>query len=262
MSVSKEVGATPQRAERHEVATPSTVAAVARRHDPDRFLFALFAPPERRDALFTLIAFNHELARALDIAAAGRDFATMGGQVRLQFWRDLIETRAGHHELAPAVLALLDDPALDPALLLAMVDARGAELDGLDDATWRDALRDGPGNLARATARLLHVSRQHEDAVADLGVAYALGKILRHRPTVRAAGRRPVPDHLPDEDLLTEARHCLRASGALRVPRTQRTAILPAAIARRDLARAAAGRVQDRPRGLADRLAVLTAALL
>ena len=40
------------------------VVALVRRHDPDRFLTALFAPPDRRDALLTLYAFNHELARA------------------------------------------------------------------------------------------------------------------------------------------------------------------------------------------------------
>ncbi|RYJ00329.1 MAG: squalene/phytoene synthase family protein, partial [Acetobacteraceae bacterium] len=30
----------------------SPIAAFARAHDPDRFLCALFAPAERRDALF------------------------------------------------------------------------------------------------------------------------------------------------------------------------------------------------------------------
>ena len=45
------------------------IAALVRRHDPDRFLTALFAPPERRDALLTLYAFNHELARAREVAS-------------------------------------------------------------------------------------------------------------------------------------------------------------------------------------------------
>jgi 15-cis-phytoene synthase len=41
-----------------------------RRHDPDRFLAALFAPPVRRPALLVLCAFNHELARAREAARA------------------------------------------------------------------------------------------------------------------------------------------------------------------------------------------------
>ena len=45
-------------------APAGSLAEFVRRHDPDRFLCALFAPPARRDALFALVAFNHELARA------------------------------------------------------------------------------------------------------------------------------------------------------------------------------------------------------
>ena len=45
------------------------IAALVRRHDPDRFLTALFAPPDRRDALLVLYAFNHELARAREVAS-------------------------------------------------------------------------------------------------------------------------------------------------------------------------------------------------
>ena len=58
----------------------SAVGLIARNHDPDRFFVALFAPPDRREAVFTLVAFNHELARALDVAAAARgDHGDMGG---------------------------------------------------------------------------------------------------------------------------------------------------------------------------------------
>ncbi|MBM3571296.1 MAG: squalene/phytoene synthase family protein, partial [Alphaproteobacteria bacterium] len=38
----------------------SPCAAIARRHDRERFLCALFAPGDRRDDLFALYAFNHE----------------------------------------------------------------------------------------------------------------------------------------------------------------------------------------------------------
>jgi 15-cis-phytoene synthase len=36
------------------------ITALVRRNDPDRFLTALFAPAEKRDALLTLYAFNHD----------------------------------------------------------------------------------------------------------------------------------------------------------------------------------------------------------
>ena len=64
----------------------SPIAAFARAHDPDRFLAALFAPLERREAIFTLIAFNHELARAREATSH-----PMAALIRLQWWRDAVE---------------------------------------------------------------------------------------------------------------------------------------------------------------------------
>jgi 15-cis-phytoene synthase len=63
-----------------------TMAALVRRHDPDRFLTSLFAPPEKRDALLTLYAFNHELARARE-AVSEPPLAL----IRLQWWREVVE---------------------------------------------------------------------------------------------------------------------------------------------------------------------------
>ena len=62
------------------------IAALVRRHDPDRFLTALFAPPDRRDALLTLYAFNHELARAREVASE-----PPLALIRLQWWREVVE---------------------------------------------------------------------------------------------------------------------------------------------------------------------------
>ena len=44
--------------------TLSRVGEIVRRHDPDRFFTTLFAPEAKRATLWTLYAFNHELARA------------------------------------------------------------------------------------------------------------------------------------------------------------------------------------------------------
>jgi phytoene/squalene synthetase len=60
------------------------IAKMVRRHDPDRFLTALFAPPDKRDALLTLYAFNHELARAREVASEPHM-----ALIRLQWWREV-----------------------------------------------------------------------------------------------------------------------------------------------------------------------------
>lgn len=240
---------------------------LARTHDPDRFLTALFAPPAHREAIFTLIAFNHELARALDTAAASRgDYATMGGQVRLQWWREVVEGDPKRHEVATPLAALLDTGRPGRETLLGMIDARTTELDGFEDLeTWRKALLAGPGGLSHAIAQTLGAPDTTHDMTAAAGAAYAIGKILRHRPTLLALNRHPMPEALMHADDQTQAvtfgRTLLAEAGPLRLARPQRAAILLAALARRDLARAAKAEPQDGPRGLPDRLAVTAAYL-
>src|ERR1700722_5755639 len=55
---------------------------MVRKHDPDRFLLSLFFPEERREALWALYAFNHEIARTRELVTE-----TRLGLVRLQWWR-------------------------------------------------------------------------------------------------------------------------------------------------------------------------------
>ena len=67
----------------------ATLAALVRQHDPDRFLTALFAPAAQRDALLALYAFNHELARAREVASE----PTLA-LIRLQWWREVVDGAA------------------------------------------------------------------------------------------------------------------------------------------------------------------------
>src|ERR1700733_11991908 len=102
----------------------SIVGALVRRADPDRFLTALFAPPDRREALLTLYAFNNELARAR--ASTSQPMLAM---IRLQWWREVVEGVAKSHEVATPLTALLEAGILDRAESLALIDAREAETD-------------------------------------------------------------------------------------------------------------------------------------
>src|SRR5207302_7126999 len=71
---------------RSATAGPSPLAALVRRHDRDRYQTALFAPAERREALFALYAFNYEIARVREIVTQ-----PMLGQIRLQWWREVLD---------------------------------------------------------------------------------------------------------------------------------------------------------------------------
>jgi len=253
----------------------SPVAAIVRRHDPDRFLTALFAPAERRETLMTLYAFNHELARAREVVSQPT-LALM----RLAWWREVVDGARRHHETATPLRAALDRGDLDGAELLALIDAREMEAESsiptLD--AWRAYLLGSAGGLMVAAGRLL--GAPEPEVLRPLGAAYGAAGMLRSTPVLAAQGRCLLPDDVlaahglspeaaiaePDgsplhgvkAELAREGRALLGEVRGLRFPRRAVAAVLPAVLARRDLARID---VAPMRRGLGDRLAVMTAAL-
>lgn len=253
-----------------------SLAALVRQHDPDRFLTALFAPPDKRDALLVLYAFNHELARAREVASQ----PTLA-LIRLQWWREVVEGAPRHHVVADKLRSAIDQGRLQRDDLLALVAAREAEAEPeiatLDD--WRAYLLGGAGGVAVAAARALGASQP--EMVRPLGAAYGVAGLLRNMPLL-AAQRRcllPVdllaahgasaetaiatPDAPPVRAVLTrlaeEGRAWLRQGGQAAVRGSAVAAALPAVLARRDLARWP--RVAPARRGIGDRLAVAAAGL-
>src|SRR5579883_1784829 len=157
--------------------TPSStwpLAALVRRHDPDRFLTALFAPAEQRPALFALYAFNHELARAREVT---KEPAI--ALIRLHWWREVVQGAQRAHEVAAPLRAALDAGALAEADLLGVIDAREVEVDPhietLDD--WRAYLLGSAGGVAVAAARLLRAASP--EAFRPLGAAFGAAGVLR-----------------------------------------------------------------------------------
>ena len=244
---------------------------------PDRFLTALFAPPARRDALLALYAFNHELARAREVAsraAAGADPPAM------------VARGGGGRSAAPrggdaARRAAIDDGALARDDLLAMIDAREIEAE--------PAIADAGGVAAYVSRRCggVAVAAGTRAGRAGAGGAAAVRRrVWRGRAGARRArrwrrrGRCLLPDDLlrehglsleaaiatPDappvrdalQALAQEGRALLAQADRRRVPRHAIAAALPAVLARRDLAR---WQQPPAPRGLGDRLAVMFAAL-
>jgi phytoene synthase len=241
-----------------------------RRHDPDRFLTALFAPPQKREALFALYAFNHELARARE-AVSEAPLAL----IRLQWWREVVEGAHRRHEVAGPLRAAIDAGALRGDDLLGIIEAREAEAEpGIETSReWHDYLRKGAGGLTVAAARLLGAVEPEQ--LRPLGAAFGLAGLLRSVTAHARQGRCLLPlevlaaHGLSPEQVLADphaarsvvvqlAREGLTLLHHRRLPRRVVAAGLPAVLARRDLRRA-----PDFPprRGLGDRLAVLLAAL-
>ena len=249
--------------------TDATLISLVRRHDPDRFFTALFAPPERRGALLALYAFNHELARARE-AASEPTLAL----IRLQWWREGVEGARRHHEVATPLGAALDAGALHAPDLLSLMAAREAETEPSvpSRAAWQAYVRGTAGGLAVAAGRALGAEAPALLArLSDLGTAYGVAGQLRNVRALASQGRCLLPEDMlaaqglsvhdviarPDAPVLTElvawGRQLLSQARG-RIPRPVLAAALPAVLARRDLRR------QTTVRGFGDKLAVLMAA--
>jgi len=197
--------------------------------DKDRFLSALFAPADRRGALFALYAFNLEVARVAEIVRE-----PMAGEIRLQWWRDvLLGERAGEAAANPVAAALLDTMtrhALPAEPLLTLIEARAFDL--YDDpmpslAALEAYLQATSSALIALAARVL--AGDHPaigPAARPAGLAYGMTGLLRAKRNLGFA------------DLATRAAEQLDAFEALlpRLPAAAAPAFLPVALVRGDLA--------------------------
>ncbi len=185
---------------------------IVRRHDPDRYFAALFAPEEMRRHLFVLYALYYELAHA---AQAARE--PMLVEIRLMWWRETIAgARAGtprDHDVARALVETLKAADLPDALFEPMIAARRSE--PFADAAAAEAYGDATaGSLMRLASRLL--GAEADEAAREAGVAYAL------------AGRSDGLFSAIDTARLAQAHY--EAARQAEIPRAALPALLPAAL--------------------------------
>ena len=218
---------------RHDArgATVSPIARLVQRHDPERFVTALFAPAAVRETLFTLYAFNHELARAREVASV-----PLLALIRLQWWREVVQGAARAHEVAGPVQATIAAGLLDAGALEAMIEARMLEAEeGLDEPQWLAYLRGTGGTLMREAGRVLGVGDEGE-ALGELGAGCAAVGLLRNLAAHQVVGRWSFADGGTQDACRVTAMRFLgspRRWSAAAVP-----AALPAVFARRALQRA------------------------
>lgn len=246
------------------------MAGLVRRHDPDRFQTALFAPAERREALFALYAFNCEIARVRE-----RVSIPALGQIRLQWWREAIaEAFAGgpvrRHEVIGPLAAAIRACRLDRARFETLIDAREADLDDAPPpslaALEAYAERSSAPLVLLALAALRVDDAAASEAGREVGTGYALAGLIKAMPFRARMGRLLIPQDIAAETGLdprdwqalrttpavraataaiaqAAARH-LAAARALRaaVPRRAMPALLPAVVAGRTLRRLARAR--------------------
>lgn len=249
----------------------SPCGQLVRRVDPDRYLTALFAPPARREALFALYAFNHELARAREVVR--EPFAAL---IRLQWWREVIEGAHRAHEVAGPVAAALDEGWLVPTDLEAMIVAREMEAEGFETLSDLETYAMGSAGGVMVTAGRA-LGMDSPEPLRQWGAAYGVAGILRSVGAHARQGRCLLPLDLvreagsnqgavlanPHAASLDGVKARLRDAARVwleqpvSVPRPALAAALPAIIARQDVRRRSAP--QARP--LWDKILVIAAGL-
>jgi phytoene synthase len=165
--------------------------------DRDRYVADLFAPAERRDALFALHAFNIEVSRVREAITN-----PMAGEVRLQWWNDaLIGEARGDVAANPVAAALLDAITtyhLPKEALFALVDARIFDL--YDDPM--PSVNDLEGYAGETSSALIRLAtlvltgatdKASAEAAGHAGVAYAVTGLLRAFPLHARRGQCFVP---------------------------------------------------------------------
>lgn len=161
-------------------------ANVVRQYDKDRYLSALLAPEAHRPALMALYAFSAEIARIRELVSE-----PLPGEVRLQWWRDLLEgTEHGavaSNPVANALLRTIETYSLPGKGLVAMTEARVFDL--YDDQM--PSLNDLEGYAGETVSGLVQLAclvlNNGEDpgtatAAGHAGVAYALTGLMRALP--------------------------------------------------------------------------------
>lgn len=156
-------------------------ADVVRQADRDRYLATLFAPAQHRGALFALYAFNIEISQVRDKARE-----PMPGEIRLQWWREILagerQGEASAHPVASALTDTLRRYGFVAAPLLELIDAHTFDLYDGPMATAGElelyGIQTQSPLFAMAAGILAEGVPLPETFTLDASVATAIAKVL------------------------------------------------------------------------------------
>lgn len=182
---------------------------MVRRYDPDRFLLSLFVPPDRRESLWALYAFNHEIAKTREVVTE-----TQLGLIRLQWWRDALtgifeKDIVLEHEVLKPLAEAIKAYDLPQNLFEDLIYGREFDLEDRSPVGM-----EGVCNYADFTTTplvklslLITGGQEQDDVVQAVAKAYALTGLLRAVPYHFSQRRCYLPaDMIPPVTTLFEGR--------------------------------------------------------
>ena len=168
-----------------------------RTKDPDRYFSTLFAPPNIRSGLWTLYAFNAEIASIRESVSE-----PMIGQIKLQWWRDAILNIniSGNktHYLQLTILDLINKFNLPISELISLIDVRESDLEESPPADL-EALytyaENTAGKLAELVFRILCPEKtKNKELAVNLGTAWGLTGLVKAAPYHLKQGKNFFPN--------------------------------------------------------------------
>jgi 15-cis-phytoene synthase len=169
---------------------------LVRATDKDRFLTALFLPESVRPHIFALYAFNAEIAAVRD-----RANDPLAGEIRFQWWRDVLAGRAAGgisgNPVAAALIDTIEKQFLPVAVLARLIEAR--EFDLYDDpmpsvAAFEAYVRLTASSLFELTGMMLTgASTAMAAAAGHAGLAYGITGLMRAIPMHASRGQIYLP---------------------------------------------------------------------
>ncbi|MBI3702126.1 MAG: squalene/phytoene synthase family protein [Afipia sp.] len=176
----------------------SFCAQLVRARDFTSYAAALFAPVEFRRGLLALGAFNAEVAQVRDHVTQA-----IAGEMRLQWWRDVIEGKsagdAAGNPVASELLRAIERYSLSRETLVRLIDAHVFDVydDPMPDMAALEAhCRDTAGTLYEMRTKILGAESADVSRAADhAGIAEGLTQIMMALP--RHAARRQL--YLPGD---------------------------------------------------------------
>lgn len=166
-----------------------TILEILRESDRSAYVATLFAPEAKRDALAALWAFNAEIVRIPSLVSE-----PLPGEIRLQWWRDVIGNEradeGGQHPVGSALMAAIKEHRLPAQTFDALCEARIFDL-------YQDPMPskvDFEGYLGETRSVLFQMGAQillgaapeKGDAAGHAGIAYGIAQILQSMAAHRA----------------------------------------------------------------------------